>query len=75
MEKKHVKSASPDIAIEDDERHSGDVGDYIARNRDSLNASIKRSRAEIAQGKTSTKSIDDIVAEGRARFSKKPEQK
>ncbi len=72
MEKKHpVKSGGPDIAIEDDERHSGDVDGYIARNRDALNASIKKSRSEIAKGKISKKSIDDIIAEGHKRFSKK----
>ncbi|HSZ74151.1 MAG TPA: hypothetical protein VK779_04970 [Rhizomicrobium sp.] len=58
------KSASPDIAIEDDERHSSDVDSYIARNRAALNTSIKQSRAEIAKGKTSTKSIGEIVFEG-----------
>jgi hypothetical protein len=64
MEKKHAaKTAAPDIAIEDDERHFDDVGDYIARNRDALNASINKSRAEIAKGKVSSKSVDDIVAE------------
>lgn len=73
MEKKHAvaKSGGPDVAIEDDERHSDEVGDYIARNRAALNASIKRSRAEIAQGKASRKSVDHIVAERRARLSKK----
>jgi hypothetical protein len=70
MEKKQAvaKSGGPDVAIEDDERHSGEVGDYIARNRAALNASIKRSRAEIAQRKVSRKSVDDIVAGRRARF-------
>jgi hypothetical protein len=65
------KRNTPDIAVEDDERHADDVGAYIARNRDALNESIKRSRAETASGKISGKSIDDIVAEGRARLSKK----
>jgi hypothetical protein len=74
MEKKPIakrSSGNPDVAIEDDERHSDEVGGYITRNRDVLNASIKLSRAEIAKGKTSVKSIDNIVKEGRARFSKK----
>jgi hypothetical protein len=64
MQKKHAaKPAAPDIAIEDDERHRDDVGGYIARNREALNTSIKKSRSEIAKGKVSSKSIDDIVAE------------
>lgn len=58
------------ISIDDDERHAGDVDGYVARNRKALNASIGRSRKEIAKGKFSTKSIGDIVAEGKARFSK-----
>jgi hypothetical protein len=69
MEKKHTtKSAGADIAIEDDERHSGDVDSYIARNRGALNSSIKKSRAEIAKGKTSTKSIENIITEGCTRL-------
>ncbi len=58
------------ISIEDDERHAGDVDSYVARNRKALNASIGRSREEIAKGKFSTKSIGDIVTDGKARFSK-----
>ena len=74
MEKKQTArriSGSPDIAIEDDERHSDAVAGYIARNHEALNASIKRSRGEVAKGKVSSKSIDDIVKEGRSRLSKK----
>jgi len=70
--KRTSKSVAPDVAIEDDERHADDVGEYLARNRDGLNVSIAKSRAEISKGKISTKSVDDIVAEGRARFSKRP---
>ena len=65
------KPRAPVIAVEDDERHADDVSGYIARNRAALNASIKRGRAELKKGKASAKSIDDIVAEGHARFSKK----
>jgi hypothetical protein len=61
MEKKAAKQPSDTVAIEDDERHSDDVGRYLARNRDALNVSIKRSRAELAKGNISTKSIDDII--------------
>ncbi len=77
MPNKHAaaKSVGPEVAIEDDERHARDVDSYITRNRNALNASIKQSRAEIAKGRTSTKSIDEIVAEGRARLSKKAERK
>jgi hypothetical protein len=70
MEKARTKPASDAVSIEDDERHIDDVGDYIRRNRDALNASIKRSRSEIAKGKPSKKSIGDIIAEGKARHRK-----
>ena len=61
-----VKSSST-IAVEDDERHSDLVDDYIMRNRDALNESIRKGRKELAAGKVSTKSIDEIIAEGRRR--------
>jgi len=59
------KRAQRDIAIEHDKRHERDVQGFIARNRDALNASIRKSRAEIARGKVSKKSMNDIIAEGR----------
>ena len=55
------------IAVEDDERHCDLVDDFVARNRDALNASIRKGRKELAAGKVSTKSIDEIIAEGRRR--------
>jgi hypothetical protein len=68
------KAGNPDqratLPIEDDERHAADVDDYINRNREALNASIRRSRREIAEGKVSSKSIDAIIAEGRRRHSR-----
>jgi predicted RNase H-like nuclease (RuvC/YqgF family) len=57
----------PILPIEDDERHSGHVDDYVSRNREALNASIRRSRQEVAEGKVSSKSIETIIAEGRRR--------
>ena len=67
MEKARAKSASDAVSIEDDERHIDDVTDYIRRNRDALNASIKRSRDEIANGKHSKKNVSEIISEGKAR--------
>jgi dihydropteroate synthase len=67
MEKARTKPASDAVSIEDDERHVEDVSDYIRRNRDALNVSIKRSRAEVAKGKHSKKSVGGIIAEGKAR--------
>ena len=64
------KKSPADLQIEDDERHGDDVADYIERNREALNASIKRSRREIAEGKSSKKTIDEIIAEGKARHAK-----
>jgi dsDNA-binding SOS-regulon protein len=58
-------TAKPLPAVEDDERHRDEVDVFLSRNRDSLNASIKHSRGELAKGNISKKSIDDIIAEGR----------
>jgi predicted RNase H-like nuclease (RuvC/YqgF family) len=60
----------PILPVEDDERHSVHVDDYVSRNRDALNASIRRSRQEAAEGKVSSKSIDAIIAEGRRRHTR-----
>ena len=62
----------PVLQIEDDERHLGQVDDYISRNRDALNASIRRSRKEIAEGNVSSKTIETIIAEGHRRHVRKP---
>jgi hypothetical protein len=70
MEKSRAKLPSNAVSIEDDERHIDDVGEYIRRNRDALNASIKRARSEIANGKSSKKSMDAIIAEGKVRHRK-----
>jgi predicted RNase H-like nuclease (RuvC/YqgF family) len=59
--------AGAPLSVEDDERHSDQVDDYISRNRDALNESIRKSRKELAEGKVSKKSISDIIAEGRRR--------
>jgi len=56
-------------AVEADERHQADVDSFIARNRDELNASIRHSRAEVGKGIQSTRTIDDIIADGRKRHS------
>jgi len=55
------------LPIEADELHQADSDAYIVRNRDVLNASIVQSRAELASGTVSTRSIDDIIASGRRR--------
>ena len=59
--------ARPLPSVEDDERHRGEVDAFITRNRDALNAAIRRGRKEVAERKTSTRTIDDIIAEGRKR--------
>ncbi|HEY2071420.1 MAG TPA: hypothetical protein VGG48_17815 [Rhizomicrobium sp.] len=59
------KQAS-NLPTEDDARTDA----FIARNRDALNASIRQARHEVAEGKTSTKSMDDIIAEGLKRRGK-----
>lgn len=65
--KSHVaRGALPEV--EADERHQADVDGFISRNRDALNASIRRSRAEMAQDIHSSRTIGDIVADGRKRL-------
>jgi hypothetical protein len=64
-----IRAAHAPIPIEDDERYRDQVDDYVTRNRDALNASIKKSRAEIASGKASTKTVSKIIAEARRRHN------
>jgi dsDNA-binding SOS-regulon protein len=66
---KPVPNRAPAPAVEADERHQGDVDAFIARNRDALNASIKRSRIEVGKVVRSNRTIDEIVAHGRKRHS------
>jgi hypothetical protein len=55
--------------VEADERHQGDVDAFIARNREALNASIRRSRTEVGKGIQSSRTIEEIIADGRKRHS------
>lgn len=63
------ESSRPLPAVEDDERYRDEVDAFVARNRDALNASIRRGRKEVAEGKMSSRTIEDIIAEGRKKFS------
>jgi hypothetical protein len=65
--KSATPAKTPTLPVEDDERHTHDVDEFVSRNRDALDESITRSRKEVASGKVSTKTIDDIVSEGRKR--------
>lgn len=65
-----LRAAHAQVPVEDDERYRDQVDDYIARNRDALNESIQKSRREIAAGKSSTKTISKIIAEGRRRHTR-----
>ena len=58
-------SSKPLPAVEDDERHRDEADGFLSRNRDTLNASIRRSRKELAEGNISSKTINDIITEGR----------
>lgn len=55
------------LAIESDELHQPEVNAFIARNRDALHESIRRSREEFAKGVYSKRTISDIIADGRKR--------
>jgi hypothetical protein len=69
MNTAHTKLAAPALRIEDDERHLIQTDEFIARNRETLNDSIRRSRLAAAQGTVSAKGIDTIIAEGRQRHA------
>jgi len=56
-------------AVEADERHQADLDGFIARNRDALNASIRRARAEAPDNRQDSRSISDIIADGRKRHA------
>jgi hypothetical protein len=64
------RSPTPALAVEDDERHAEHVAGYVARNKDALNASIRRARKEAAEGIVSEKTIETIIAEGRRRHER-----
>jgi len=64
------KSAA--LPIEADERHQDQVDGFIARNRDALNKSIRQSRKELGKGVHSSRTVDQIVAEGRSRHKRTP---
>ena len=59
----------PLLPVEDDERHRGDADGFLTRNRDALDASIRRSRKQIAEGEISSKTIEDIITEGRRKHT------
>lgn len=61
------KASIPDV--EADERHQAEVDGFIGRNREALNASLRRSRAEVAKGEVSARTIDDVIADGRKRHA------
>jgi len=59
----------PLLPVEDDERHRDDADGFLVGNHDALDASIRRSRKEIAEGKISSKTIEDIITEGRRKHT------
>jgi hypothetical protein len=64
------RAATAALPVEDDERYLAEVNDYITRNRESLNESIRRSRKELAEGKYSKQSIEEIIAKGHRRHGR-----
>jgi hypothetical protein len=64
--RKAIEPAVLDVSA--DERHRDDVDQVIARNRDALNASIRIGREEIARGVKASRTIDDIISDGRKRY-------
>jgi hypothetical protein len=66
---KSVLNPTATPAVEVDERHQSDVDAFVARNRDALNVSIRRSRVEVGKGIQSSRTIEKIIADGRKRHS------
>jgi hypothetical protein len=56
-------------AVEVDERYQAEVDGFVSRNRDELNASIRRSREEVGNGVQAARTIDEIIADGLRRHS------
>ncbi len=54
-------------AVEAEDPHQAEVDGFIARNREPLNESIRRARQELADGVRDSRSIDEIIADGRKR--------
>ena len=59
------RAAGP--SVEMDELRQGEVDAFVMRNREALDTSIRRSRSEIGKGVQSSRTIDQIVANGRKR--------
>ncbi len=62
---KPTRSLSAIPPVEADERYQADVDAFIERNRGPLNASIRRSRAEVGKGITANGTIDGIIKDAR----------
>ncbi|MEO6341233.1 MAG: hypothetical protein ABIO39_14420 [Caulobacteraceae bacterium] len=67
MTKPAARPAPATLPIEADERDRDQVDAFIARNREALNESIALSRREAAEGQTSPRTIEDLIADGRRR--------
>ena len=68
MNSKAIKSDV--IAVEADERDRDQVDAFLARNRDVLNAELRKSRAELSSDQHSQRSVSEIIAERRARLER-----
>jgi hypothetical protein len=55
------------LAIESDELHQPEIDAFIARNREVLAESIRRSLDELERGVVSQRTIQDIIADGMRR--------
>jgi hypothetical protein len=67
MSMKATSSHPPRPAVEAEARHEADLDGFVGRNRDALNASIRRSREELGQGVHSGRTVGAIIADGRKR--------
>jgi len=60
------------LALETDELHRPEIDAFVARNRETLNESIRRSLDGRERGGVSRLTIQDIIANGQRRLREQP---
>jgi hypothetical protein len=66
---KQTKPVPGDDEFFGPELSEADVDAWVERNREALNASLQVARDQLARGEGVELNIEDIIAEGRARFA------
>jgi antitoxin ParD1/3/4 len=64
---KQTKPVPDDDALFGPELSEADIGAWIERNREALNASLQVARDQLARGEVDTRTFEEIIAEGKRR--------